>query len=595
MSLSLPEFSAGQARDYRELHEQVQTSVNLLGSLEAFLSTFQKDLSAVSGQISELQDRSKDIENRLKSRRRIEKPLSNLLNDVVIPPSLATLILDTDVGEPWIEAIENLEKLLETITARSRVKAARDLGDVAEGLRIVAATKIRRFFLALFQQIRRSVSTNMQVLQTAVLLKYHPLYTFLQRQADTVAHELQRSYAGAARVYYETGFRRYARSLGYIKSRSIERFNPLPSEKVGDVDIISARLQFAKIRGPGVTLAFLADDKLHKEPIEALFRSLLLVFMDNATAEYIFISSFFCNAPPLQASDSSSRMFLTATPMSGASISSMTGMSSINETGMTASLSGGTRHRSGSTSSIIPPPNLPPVSFDKEVNAAIDTLWKQVMDPVLEYCEARSLSHEIFQTIDITFVKGVLDPVPPVIPLLTMIRLSEDVVAEVNKRRCPPVESFVFALRLQLWPVFQEAISSDVEALKKLAQGTSSGGYFSRGPALTETLVAGTCERYAIMFNSFVTLTEQEEETMIFSNLLRLRRELVKIIARHTEKISDPISRSMKLASIYEALLVRLRNGARTNAHPKAQQEIAHWSTMAEEAHRKINSMRVRR
>jgi hypothetical protein len=43
--------------------------VNLLDSLESFLSTFQKDLSAVSGQISELQDRSKDIDNRLKSRR----------------------------------------------------------------------------------------------------------------------------------------------------------------------------------------------------------------------------------------------------------------------------------------------------------------------------------------------------------------------------------------------------------------------------------------------------------------------------------------------------------------------------------------------
>lgn len=46
-----------------------QTSVNLLDSLESFLSTFQKDLSAVSGQIADLQDRSKDIYNRLKSRR----------------------------------------------------------------------------------------------------------------------------------------------------------------------------------------------------------------------------------------------------------------------------------------------------------------------------------------------------------------------------------------------------------------------------------------------------------------------------------------------------------------------------------------------
>ena len=53
----------------RGILTDTQTSVNLLDSLESFLSTFQKDLSAVSGQISDLQDRSKDIEGRLKSRR----------------------------------------------------------------------------------------------------------------------------------------------------------------------------------------------------------------------------------------------------------------------------------------------------------------------------------------------------------------------------------------------------------------------------------------------------------------------------------------------------------------------------------------------
>ena len=47
----------------------LKASVSLLDSLEGFLSTFQADLSAVSSQISTLQDRSKDIEGKLKSRR----------------------------------------------------------------------------------------------------------------------------------------------------------------------------------------------------------------------------------------------------------------------------------------------------------------------------------------------------------------------------------------------------------------------------------------------------------------------------------------------------------------------------------------------
>lgn len=82
---------------------------------------------------------------------------------------------------------------------------------------IKAATKLRTFFLALLQPIRTSVTTNMQVMQTSIFVKYRVLYAFLQRQAPNVAGEVQKAYTGTARTYYETGFRRYVRSLGWIK------------------------------------------------------------------------------------------------------------------------------------------------------------------------------------------------------------------------------------------------------------------------------------------------------------------------------------------------------------------------------------------
>lgn len=50
---------------------------------------------------------------------------------------MTTIILDTDVGEPWIEAIPEFEQKLEALKTRVRVKAARDMAEVAEGLRIV--------------------------------------------------------------------------------------------------------------------------------------------------------------------------------------------------------------------------------------------------------------------------------------------------------------------------------------------------------------------------------------------------------------------------------------------------------------------------
>ncbi|KAJ7094621.1 vacuolar sorting protein [Mycena belliarum] len=566
-----PAFYRTRAKDYVELHDQVETSVNLLNSLEAFLSTFQKDLSAVSGQISDLQDRSKDIENRLKSRRKIEKPLSNLITDITIPPYLATLILDTDVGESWILGIEEFERRLDTAKGRSRVKAARDLGEVSEGLRIVAATKLRAFFLALFHPIRSNVTTNMQVVQTSVLLKYRPLFAFLQRQAPNVAHEIQRSYVSAARVYYETGFRRYARSLGWIKSRSAEKLETIVASD-RDMVIDTERFQYAKIEGPGVTLAYMADDKTHKAPMEALLRSLLLVFMDNATAEYTFITTFFTVDPLVAQEDAESVMF---------SPGLLSPESRDRRMSVGGSEHGGRRNRAGSIVGTSGMQSL--AAAVKEEQASSDATWKQILDPVLEYTQ--------------TFLGTVLEPAPPVVPLLTMIRLTEDVMAEIQKRGCPPAESFIFSLRLKMWPVFQKAMTEHVEALKKLAEGASAG-YFSRAVATTDVLVSNICKRYTVLFNSFVTLTEHAEETMIFSNLLRLRQELAKLITRHTDQISDPIAKATAQSTVYEGLLQNLRKGTNLTAHLKSQQELAYWANLEEEARRKIvstNQLKSRR
>lgn len=69
------------------------------------------------------------------------------------------------------------------------------------------------------------MTTNMQVIQTSVLIKYRVLYEFLQNQAGDVAKEIQRAYIAASRVYYETGFRRYIRSLGWVKVHSVIEFH----------------------------------------------------------------------------------------------------------------------------------------------------------------------------------------------------------------------------------------------------------------------------------------------------------------------------------------------------------------------------------
>ncbi|KAI1795121.1 vacuolar sorting protein [Ganoderma leucocontextum] len=570
-----------RARDFVELHDQVKTSVNLLDSLEGFLSTFQKDLSAVSGQISNLQDRSKNIDNRLKGRRKIEKPLSDLIIDLCVPPALAALILDTPVDDSWIPAIVEFERHLDTLKLRVRVKAARDLSEVGEGLRIVAATKLRTFFLALLEPMRTSMTTNLQMLQSSVWMKYRPLFVFLQRHASNVANEVQRAYVSAVRTFYETGFRRYLRGLGWVKARTVEKFEGIASglgESSQGLDYDANRLAYARVDGPSVTMAYMTEAKNHKEPLEALVRSALMVLMDNATSEYVFITSFFANEPrpPPQGRDALGSAAMSPPILSptygefddlrsgpGSDVGSEGVSPWTRPVSITGVIQAAVNHEQSA----------------KEEQAALNALWKQVMDPILDYCQ--------------TFINSAIEPAPPVIPLLTIIRLTEDVVAEVQKRGCGPLETYIFTLRLRMWPVFQKLMAEHVDALKKFAE-SASAGYFRRGGS-TDTAVSTICRRYVVFFNSFVALTDQPEETMIFSNLLRLRQELSKLIAAHTDKLGDPVAKASAQSTFYEQLLQGLSNGPRPTSHPKAQSELAYWRERDEESRRRVVSTHGRR
>lgn len=114
----------------------MDTSASLLTDLATFLSTFQHDLSAVSGHISELQGRSKSIEARLASRRAVEKALDPFLKEIVLQPKLIDLVLETDVGLDWVEPIKDLSLKILAIRSGPRVAARKNLDEAAEALRV---------------------------------------------------------------------------------------------------------------------------------------------------------------------------------------------------------------------------------------------------------------------------------------------------------------------------------------------------------------------------------------------------------------------------------------------------------------------------
>lgn len=150
---------------------------------------------------------------------------------------------------------------------------------IIEGLRTKALAQLPSFLLSLIKPLRSAssgLSTNLAVLQTSVLLKYRPFYSFLLRHSPKSAKQVERGYVMAARSYYETGMRRYARALGQIKSRTFEKSDPIgvvSSEAAqavleGTPDGVQQayeRLGYANLDLEGqfgaVVLAYMADDK----------------------------------------------------------------------------------------------------------------------------------------------------------------------------------------------------------------------------------------------------------------------------------------------------------------------------------------------
>jgi vacuolar protein sorting-associated protein 52 len=106
------------------------------------------------------------------------------------------------------------------------------------------------------------------------------------------------------------------------------------------------------------------------EPVESLYRSLLLVFMDNTTAEYTFIKAFFCDTPSPPNKDVDTPRVQSPPP----------GLLSPDRSNFddNRSISGSIYGAEGAS---------PEPLTSKEEQVAAEFIWKQVIDPVLTYTE----------------------------------------------------------------------------------------------------------------------------------------------------------------------------------------------------------------
>ncbi|XP_040908743.1 vacuolar protein sorting-associated protein 52 homolog [Toxotes jaculatrix] len=293
------------------LHNQITACDSILERMEGMLSGFQSDLSSISSEIQTLQQQSVSMNVRLKNRQAVRSHLSQLVDELVVPGTMISTILDSPVTEQ--EFLEQLHELNNKINFAKELSfretlACSDIQDIVDRLKLKAVSKIREFILQKIYSFRKPM-TNYQIPQNT-LLKYRFFYQFLLANERTVAKEIRDEYVDTMSKIYYSYFKSYSGRLLKVQYEEVadkddlmgvedtakKGFFSKPSLKSRNTIFTlgqrGAILSPAELEGP-ILVPHTAQRGDSRYPYETLFRSQHYALLDNGCREYLFLSDFF--------------------------------------------------------------------------------------------------------------------------------------------------------------------------------------------------------------------------------------------------------------------------------------------------------------
>ena len=158
----------------------------------------------------------------------------------------------------------------------------------------------------------RSPHINAQIIQQQNFLRFKDLFMFLHKHHATLAEEISLAYMKTMRWYYHNQFSRYERALAKIKLHILDKTDTLGHE---DTTRVANVLSGSRLAGPphdafnlgrrfdllrttdqAAIGSYLAEEDQATHYLEVPFRNFNLALIDNATAEYTFLATFFSPA-----------------------------------------------------------------------------------------------------------------------------------------------------------------------------------------------------------------------------------------------------------------------------------------------------------
>ncbi|KAJ0165592.1 Vacuolar protein sorting-associated protein 52 [Colletotrichum tanaceti] len=309
------EFETSKAQ-FEDLHRSIAACDGVLSSVETNLTSFRNDLAAVSADIESLQSRSTALNVRLENRKSVEKAFGPVVEELSVSPHVVSKISEGHIDETWVKMLADVDKRAasykKSIASQGESKAWADLGPLLEKLTMKAVERIRDFIVAQIKALR-SPHINAQIIQQHNFLKFKELYAFLHKHHSKLAEEISQAYMNTMRWYYANQFTRYQKALDKLKLHIIDKNDVLGHEEpTRRATVLSAtksagpphdafnlgrRIDLLKTSNAAALSSYLAEEDQTTHYLEFPFRNFNLALIDNATAEYTFLATYF--SPPL--------------------------------------------------------------------------------------------------------------------------------------------------------------------------------------------------------------------------------------------------------------------------------------------------------
>lgn len=290
---------------FQDLHQSIAGCDLVLGEVEEYMASFKADLAAVSTEIESLQQRSSSLNAKLDNRKVVETLLGPEADALSISPAVVRKLIAGPIDDTWVRALDKFQKRIRSIETKlkdgSSMRAAQDLKPIIEDVSNKAVERIRDHVVTQIKALR-APHINVQNIQQNQLLRIKSGYAFLATRQPQLAQDIEQAYVNTMRWYYSSSFLRYKSAVEQLKVHEIESTEtiaetsrrPMKAVPLHDAFSLGRRMDVVKAGGAALS-SYVAEESKDTYYLEIPFRTFNLAIVDNASAEYSFMSEFFSN------------------------------------------------------------------------------------------------------------------------------------------------------------------------------------------------------------------------------------------------------------------------------------------------------------